>query len=112
LKSSCTFCNDPVPYPRQGQGGPLTKQKLPLVRYDDQPAAVLSNGKAVLPDLLAVCHNEGQQCNRPGPFDGKGNFSLVFRATSRNTPGHDLTALRQEIAKRLGILVLDFQIGI
>jgi len=64
------------------------------------------------PVLLPVGHDKGQQRDGPGSFDGQCYLSLVFRAGSRNATGHNLPPLSQKITQRLGILVLDFQIGI
>jgi hypothetical protein len=50
---------------------------------------------------LSFGDDKGQQGDRSRPFDGHGQFPLVFSAVSRNPPWHDLASLRREISEGL-----------
>jgi hypothetical protein len=54
-----------------------------------------------------MVHRVRQQRHLAGPLDGQRQFPLVFGAVIRDAPRDDLSPFRQEVAKHLGVFVID-----
>ena len=59
---------------------------------------------------LQICIRH--QGKMPGPFNGQGDFPLMFGAVSRNPPGNDFSPFRNKIAQGSRILVIDLKTAV
>ena len=57
--------------------------------------------------MPALLGDEGQEGQGPGAFDSDGQRPLVFGAGARYTAGKDLSALRDEAAQGVRVLIVD-----